>query len=132
MARPVVHLLRLRQCPIYEQLQIEEALLRSTKQNWFILNDGANSPAVVMGVSGFVHQVPRRLWASSWVKNLNGGLMLIQEGPRSRSCGSGEAAWTPSHQALHWGWDCCSRSGHDLRDHHYAGDRKIMEGLEVP
>ena len=52
MARPVVHLLRLRQCPIYEQLQIEEALLRSTKQNWFVLNDGANTAAVVMGVSG--------------------------------------------------------------------------------
>jgi lipoate-protein ligase A len=45
------HLLILNNVPILEQLQLEEALLRTTHENWCILNTGA-PPAIVMGISG--------------------------------------------------------------------------------
>ncbi|MBS0604697.1 MAG: lipoate--protein ligase family protein [Verrucomicrobia bacterium] len=44
-------LLRLHSCPIYEQLLLEEALLRSSSDNWCIVNTGS-TPAIVMGISG--------------------------------------------------------------------------------
>lgn len=46
-----VNLLILDQVPIFDQLQIEEALLRADNGNWCILNCGV-SPAIVMGISG--------------------------------------------------------------------------------
>lgn len=46
-----LHLLRLEGVPIFEQLQIEEALLRADDRNWCIVNHGA-PPAIVMGISG--------------------------------------------------------------------------------
>jgi lipoate-protein ligase A len=46
-----MELLQLHEMPIIEQLQLEEALLRTTKQSWCILNTGA-PPAIVMGISG--------------------------------------------------------------------------------
>ncbi len=44
-------LLRLKSYPIYEQLLLEEKLLRSGKDNWCLINEGS-SPAIVMGISG--------------------------------------------------------------------------------
>lgn len=52
MARPAVKLLRLIRMPILQQLQLEEALLRATNSNWFLINDGTPQPTVVMGISG--------------------------------------------------------------------------------
>ena len=52
MSAPLIKLLRLSRFPIYHQLVLEEALLRSTKDNWMIINDGAFNPAIVMGISG--------------------------------------------------------------------------------
>jgi len=49
---PTIKVLRLSRFPIYHQLLLEEALLRGTNQNWYIINDGAFSPAIVMGISG--------------------------------------------------------------------------------
>ncbi|MFA6916444.1 MAG: lipoate--protein ligase family protein [Parachlamydiales bacterium] len=46
-----VHLLHLQKVPIFQQLQIEEALLRADHRNWCIINAQA-SPAVVLGISG--------------------------------------------------------------------------------
>ncbi len=37
--------------PIFEQLKLEEALLRTSEENFCIINEGS-SPAVVMGISG--------------------------------------------------------------------------------
>eukprot|EP00899_Mesostigma_viride_P020347 jgi/Mesvir1/28313/Mv04833-RA.1 len=37
---------------IFRQLKVEEALLRNSAGNWFIVNDGAANAAVVMGISG--------------------------------------------------------------------------------
>lgn len=45
------HLLHYKNMPIETQLQLEEALLRSTEGNWFLINEGS-SVAIVMGISG--------------------------------------------------------------------------------
>lgn len=41
---------------IFEQLQLEEALLRTSKENWLLLNSGS-SPAIVMGISAKEEEV---------------------------------------------------------------------------
>ncbi len=67
MGRPVLNLLRLARMPIYTQLHLEEALLRATKDNWLIVNDGAFNPAIVIGISGWVswgEGLP--VWGSTW------------------------------------------------------------------
>jgi|688.fasta_scaffold13698_12 lipoate-protein ligase A len=46
-----LHLLHLEGWPIFEQLQLEEALLRADQRNWCLLNSHS-SPAIVMGISG--------------------------------------------------------------------------------
>jgi lipoate-protein ligase A len=46
-----IHLLRLNNMPIFRQLQLEEALLRTDERNWFLINQGS-PPAIVMGISG--------------------------------------------------------------------------------
>ncbi|XP_004491820.1 uncharacterized protein [Cicer arietinum] len=49
---PLMKLVRLRGMPILEQLRLEERLLRTSSDNWCLINDGTNSPAIVMGLSG--------------------------------------------------------------------------------
>lgn len=46
-----INLLHLKNTPIFEQLQLEEALLRLDNGNWCILNEGAPH-SIVMGISG--------------------------------------------------------------------------------
>jgi lipoate---protein ligase len=41
--------------PIYEQLVVEEAILRQDCENWCIINQGS-SPAIVFGISGKVEE----------------------------------------------------------------------------
>ncbi|KAK0585150.1 hypothetical protein LWI29_023982 [Acer saccharum] len=52
MGHPLMNLLRLNGTPILQQLQLEEKLLRTSSDNWCIINDGTDTPAIVMGVSG--------------------------------------------------------------------------------
>jgi lipoate---protein ligase len=47
----MIRVLHLCNMPIYEQLLLEERLLRATDQNWCIINTGAPR-AIVMGISG--------------------------------------------------------------------------------
>ncbi|CAH9069675.1 unnamed protein product [Cuscuta europaea] len=49
---PLMNLVRLQGVPILEQLCLEERLLRTSSDNWCIINDGTDQPTVVMGVSG--------------------------------------------------------------------------------
>ncbi|MCL7043722.1 hypothetical protein MKW94_012819 [Papaver nudicaule] len=49
---PLINLVRLKGIPILEQLHLEEKLLRTSSENWCIVNDGTISPAIVMGMSG--------------------------------------------------------------------------------
>lgn len=48
---PPLNVLRLKSWPIFQQLQLEEALLRADDENWCLINEGS-SPAIVMGISG--------------------------------------------------------------------------------
>ncbi|XP_010917062.1 uncharacterized protein [Elaeis guineensis] len=49
---PLMNLIKLRAVPILQQLHLEERLLRSSSDNWCIINDGTNRPNIVMGISG--------------------------------------------------------------------------------
>lgn len=42
--------------PIFQQLQLEEALLRADKGNWCLINEGS-PPAIVMGISGKIEEL---------------------------------------------------------------------------
>ena len=46
-----MNLIHLKNVPIFEQLQLEEALLRCDRRNFFLINEGSEK-AVVMGISG--------------------------------------------------------------------------------
>mmetsp|Transcript_4807 Transcript_4807/g.10347 ORF Transcript_4807/g.10347 Transcript_4807/m.10347 type:complete len:253 (+) Transcript_4807:124-882(+) len=79
--KPVLNLLRMSRFPIYNQLILEEALLRATKANWCIINDGAFCPAIVMGISGkpkeLVH-VPAVLSSGvQLIKRFSGGGTVV-------------------------------------------------------
>jgi lipoate-protein ligase A len=54
--KPAIHLLVLENVAIYEQLQIEEALLRADMRNFCIFNTGS-PPAVVLGISGKIEEL---------------------------------------------------------------------------
>lgn len=51
-----LHTLYLENMPIFEQLVLEEALLRGDTRNWCIINRGS-TPAIVMGISGKPHEL---------------------------------------------------------------------------
>lgn len=51
MIRPKLHLIHLKNVPIFEQLQLEEALLRADERSFCIINQGSPR-AIVMGISG--------------------------------------------------------------------------------
>lgn len=53
---PTLHCLRLESWPIYKQLQLEEALLRTDQGNWCLINEGS-PPAIVLGISGKVEEL---------------------------------------------------------------------------
>lgn len=50
---PLMKLVRLRGLPILQQLHLEERLLRTSSDNWCLINDGTSSTAIVMGLSGY-------------------------------------------------------------------------------
>lgn len=52
----MLNLIRLKNYPILQQLQLEEALLRTDFGNWCILNQGSPE-AIVMGISGKVEEL---------------------------------------------------------------------------
>src|SRR5581483_7899335 len=46
-----LHFILLKNIPIHQQLQLEEAILRTDDRNWCLINEGS-PPAIVMGISG--------------------------------------------------------------------------------
>ena len=42
---------------IYEQLRVEEILMRHSNENWYIVNRGAPTPSIVLGISGKVQDL---------------------------------------------------------------------------
>ncbi|CAM6085459.1 unnamed protein product [Calypogeia fissa] len=83
--KPLIRLLRLQGFPILQQLQLEERLLRTTQDNWCLLNDGTSPPAIVMGISGKPEQL---LHVEKVVENRvcvikrfsGGGTVVVDEG----------------------------------------------------
>lgn len=57
VSKATLNVVRARGMAILDQLRLEEALLRNTKSNWLVINDGAASPAVVLGISGDPHKL---------------------------------------------------------------------------
>ena len=49
---PLMNVVRYKGLPILKQLHLEEQLLRTSSDNWCIVNDGTNAPTIVMGLSG--------------------------------------------------------------------------------
>lgn len=47
----MIHLIQLKNTPIFEQLQLEEALLRSDERSFCIINHGS-AKAIILGISG--------------------------------------------------------------------------------
>jgi lipoate-protein ligase A len=56
MPKQRIRLLFLDHYPIFEQLQLEEALLRADDNQWCLIS-GGTAPAIVMGISGKVEQL---------------------------------------------------------------------------
>lgn len=56
MSKPKLNLLVLQQCPILEQLRLEEALLRADQRNWCLIHLRP-SEAIVMGISAKPEEV---------------------------------------------------------------------------
>lgn len=80
---PPLYLLHLSNTSILEQLQLEEALLRVDDRNWCIVNHGS-SPAIVMGISGQIHQlIHEEKWKSAPVPIIRrfsgGGTVFVDE-----------------------------------------------------
>lgn len=76
----IFHLLKLEGMPIFEQLQIEEALVRADDRNWIVVNQGS-PPAIVMGISGkeALHVRKERMSASPipLIRRFSGGGTVV-------------------------------------------------------
>src|ERR1700730_11622372 len=74
------YFLRLQQCPILTQLQIEEALLRLDMRNICLINEGS-PPAIVFGISGKVTElVDQKHWEKEpvpLIKRFSGGGTVV-------------------------------------------------------
>ncbi|NGX58199.1 MAG: Lipoate-protein ligase LplJ [Chlamydiae bacterium] len=68
-----LHLVKLKNTPIFQQLQYEEALVRADKRNWCLLNEGS-SEAIVMGISGKAEQlIDERYLSVPVIRRFTGG-----------------------------------------------------------
>lgn len=84
MQKTKFHLLSLTHYPIYDQLLLEEALLRTSHENWCLINRGTPS-AVVMGISGKKEELINPILSTQYniplIKRFSGGgTVLVDEG----------------------------------------------------
>lgn len=82
--KPLLHLIRLHGMPVFEQLQLEEALLRTDDRNFCLMNTGS-PPAIVLGVSGKAHEhICEEHYASNPMAVIRrfsgGGTVVVDEG----------------------------------------------------
>ncbi|XP_078435048.1 biotin/lipoate A/B protein ligase family [Wolffia australiana] len=54
---PLMNLVRTSAFPILHQLRLEERLLRTSTENWCIINEGTMESSIVMGVSGKLNEL---------------------------------------------------------------------------
>ncbi|MEC8307156.1 MAG: lipoate--protein ligase family protein [Chlamydiota bacterium] len=81
--KPTLYYLPLRGLSIYEQLCLEEKLLRGTDTNWILYQEGT-LPAIVMGVSGKEEEwIERERWRASPLPIIRrysgGGTVVVDE-----------------------------------------------------
>ena len=77
-------LVRLHHMPIFQQLQLEEALFRADTDNWCLIND-SSSPAIVLGLSQkkeeLVHLEEAKRQEIPLIRRFSGGgTVLVDEG----------------------------------------------------
>ncbi len=76
----VFYLIHVKNYPIFQQLQLEEALLRNDQRNFCIINEGS-SPAIVMGISGKPHELIDNEYATEAripiIKRFSGGGTVV-------------------------------------------------------
>ena len=71
-------LVQLNNVPIYEQLKLEEAILRAGSGNWCLINSGS-PPAIVMGISGIAHELVERCELPLIRRFSGGGCVVVDE-----------------------------------------------------
>jgi lipoate-protein ligase A len=78
LERPQLSIVRLHRMPIFQQLQIEEALFRAGDGNWCLLNDGTD-PAIVMGICGSSDDVASNCPFPIIRRFTGGGTVVVDE-----------------------------------------------------
>jgi lipoate---protein ligase len=73
--------LHLKGWSIYEQLKLEEGLLRAASNNFFILSEGSTCPSIVMGISGkaeiLIDQAARQRESLALIRRFSGGGTVV-------------------------------------------------------
>lgn len=79
--KPVFEFLHLKNWSIYDQLGLEEGLLRADSRNFFILSEGSTAPTIVMGISGkkelLVDEEKRRQLSLGLIRRFSGGGTVV-------------------------------------------------------
>lgn len=79
-SKALFHIIRLKNVPIYDQLLLEERLLRQDDRNFCLLNEGS-PPAVIMGISGkveeLVDQEKTKMLGYPTIKRFSGGGTVV-------------------------------------------------------
>lgn len=80
---PTLRMVELKQWSIFDQLRLEEALLRAGDENWCVFNSGATA-AIVLGISGKIDElVNREHWEKQPIPLIRrfsgGGTVVIGE-----------------------------------------------------
>ena len=82
-SRPTLHIVLTQGLSIFQQLRLEEALLRTDDRNWFLWNQGSPA-AVVLGINGVLDELLER---QEWERNplplirrfSGGGTVVVDE-----------------------------------------------------
>jgi lipoate---protein ligase len=129
-------LLELQNVSIYEQLQLEEALLKGNDQNWCIINSG--SPlAIVMGISGkpelFVNPYKYNDSPIPLIKRFSGGGTVVIDGNTlfvTWICNKNEIFLNTPQEVLGWSKSVYQplfrNTAFDVRENDYVfGEKKF-------
>jgi len=125
----IIHLVRLRNTPIFKQLQYEEALIRADKRNWCLLNDGSTE-AIVMGISGKPEElIDERHLSTPIIRRFSGGGTVLID-PNTcfvtLVCNHRDVAASPFPQhILNWKGDLL---GYEVKENDYVLNGKKFGG----
>lgn len=124
MGKPALSLLICRNLPIFEQLQLEEALLRVDNRNWCLINSGT-PPAIVMGISGKPEQlIDPKILAEKKLAIIRrfsgGGTVYVDHGTHF-------VTWICN--AKHVGVGCCPAKIHEWGAHFFSSAMPTLDVL---